>query len=87
MSLIKHSDLMTGVLLLSEAEYGEEKISYRALMVIKASNKTMAKQRKDAISNWKVCLFFYFLFFYQFVIIIYERIYKNCLPKSNKGLV
>ena len=26
-------------------------------MVIKASSKTMAKQRKDAISNWKVSAF------------------------------
>lgn len=76
---------MTGVLLISEAEYGEEKISYRALMVIKASNKTMAKQRKDAISNWKVCLFFYFFFLSVYVIIIYERIYKNCLPKKQQG--
>lgn len=32
-----------------------DKVEYRALMVIKTSTKTMAKQRKDAISNWKVC--------------------------------
>ena len=28
---------------------------YRGLMVIKTSSKTKARQRKGAISNWKVC--------------------------------
>ena len=37
----------------TETEYGE-KFEYRALMVIKTTEKTMAKQRKGAISNWKV---------------------------------
>lgn len=37
-----------------EAEFGDE-FDYRALMVIKTTEKTMARQRKGAISNWKVC--------------------------------
>ncbi|XP_067930551.1 transient receptor potential cation channel subfamily V member 5-like [Watersipora subatra] len=36
-----------------EKELGHGKVNYRALMVIKSSSKTMAKQRKDAVSNWK----------------------------------
>ena len=37
-------------------ELAGKNAEYRALMVIKKSNKTMAKQRKDAIIYWKVSL-------------------------------
>ena len=39
------------------ADAGNDGMEVRGLMVIKKTKKTRARQRKNAVSNWKVTLF------------------------------